>query len=769
MDRKAKDMAGKAARFLSWKLSTKLMIAILAIGLIPLLVGAGYSYFNTQGFLVSSSEHDLDRQTHTVADKLERAFEQMSSDLLLAAQNPAFIMYYTNPEERGHWRKEVNKQIKGVSEVFPGAVDEMCFIDASGRELSRVVKGKLAPVSELSSDESAAPFFKPAMAMGKGGVYISKPYLSADSGRWVVSATTPIIKPNGKRAAILHYEFNVDYFRKLLAGDFVKGQRAMVLDDKKKLVIPSHRRPIADERMDEYKTDQPDFLGALKKVYAGNSGIITFRPVTKGKVGKHHMISWVTLRNQPGDENRWKIAAIYEPDTLPLSGGRAKAFVLVAIATMAVLVVLALLAGRYVTGPINAVLERTRGIAEGDLEKELSINRTDEFGALADSVNAMSSQLKEAFDREALSKARLQEQVGQLTDVVHATASGDLSLTAPSFDDADSQEMTALSHDINLMIENFRNITAKMRETSGTLETLGGEILKGSEEQASGATEQAAAVVETTATIEELAATAKQVAENAEVVTTVAEQALSDAREGEAVSEVSTQAIFDVQETTKATADKILILGERSQQIGAVLQIINDVAEQTNLLAFNAAIEAARAGEAGKGFSIVASEIRRLAEDVKTSTKEISDIISEIQGAINSSVLATEEAIKKTEKGVELAKRSGDAFRKILDMAEETTQSAQQISVATQQQRSASEQIAATMREISQVTRHSANNSKQSTEAACRLAVASQELRHLVDLFKVEGEEETFAAADLDSMTNLTETGIGGTNGGSKK
>ncbi len=152
-------------------------------------------------------------------------------------------------------------------------------------------------------------------------------------------------------------------------------------------------------------------------------------------------------------------------------------------------------------------------------------------------------------------------------------------------------------------------------------------------EQASGAAQQAAAVTETSATVEELAQTSKQIAENSQSVAAIAERTLASAEEGMQTVADTADGIEEIRESTQAASDRILALGERSQEIGRVLVIIDDIAEQTKILALNAAIEAARAGEAGKGFAVVAEEIRKLADSVTESTSEIGRVVREIQSS----------------------------------------------------------------------------------------------------------------------------------------
>jgi len=270
------------------------------------------------------------------------------------------------------------------------------------------------------------------------------------------------------------------------------------------------------------------------------------------------------------------------------------------------------------------------------------------------------------------------------------------------------------------------SVLSQVRAVNSDLRALTAQVLAATEQQASAAAQQAAAVTETSATVEELAQTSKQIAENSQSVAAVAERTLSSAEEGMQTVADTTDGIEEIRESTQIASDRILALGERSQEIGRVLVIIDDIAEQTKILALNAAIEAARAGEAGKGFAVVAEEIRQLADSVTESTSEIGRVVREIQSSTSSLVMSTERAQKKVDEGKDLALKTADSLERIVHQVEETTDSAKQISIATQQQRTASDQVVISMREMAQV-------STQAAEASRQIQGAMAELNRLAD------------------------------------
>jgi methyl-accepting chemotaxis protein len=298
-------------------------------------------------------------------------------------------------------------------------------------------------------------------------------------------------------------------------------------------------------------------------------------------------------------------------------------------------------------------------------------------------------------------------------------------------------EFGVLASSYNQMLDLIIYLIKQTQESSRRLAQSSSEILSATEQQASGAAEQAASISQTTATMEELAATYRQIADNADHVVRMAEASLGSAESGQQSVMNTLQSMEQIKVRAQSSASKILALGERSQQIGQVLAIINNIADQTKILALNAAIEAARAGEAGKGFSVVAIEIRKLAESVVDSTAEISTIMNEIQGASNDLVISTEQELKQVSEGVDLAQVTGDSLEQILDMIEQTTVAAKEISVATQQQRTATEQVVHAMKEVAQVAQQTAAGSKQVASSAEGLAAIARDSSQVGQAFRI--------------------------------
>lgn len=267
----------------------------------------------------------------------------------------------------------------------------------------------------------------------------------------------------------------------------------------------------------------------------------------------------------------------------------------------------------------------------------------------------------------------------------------------------------------------IRAIQSTLREASGGLASSAAEILAVSTQQAASANESMAAVSETVATVDQVAQTSEQASQRARAVAESAQRAAEIARNGRQAVENSMEAMTAVRTRVESIADSIVALAERAQAIGEIITAVTDIAEQTNLLALNAAVEATRAGEHGRGFSVVAGEIKSLAEQAKRSTVEIRQILGEIQRATSSAVMATEQGTKQADAGTRQAREAGDTIRSLADAVAHAAQAAAQIVASSGQQAIGMEQIRQAIGNIHEATQQNLASSRQAEMAAMEL------------------------------------------------
>jgi len=317
---------------------------------------------------------------------------------------------------------------------------------------------------------------------------------------------------------------------------------------------------------------------------------------------------------------------------------------------------------------------------------------------------------------------------GHLNETIEIQSQDEIGKLASAFN-----KMTqVIVRNLRSEIEKSERIIESVKEAIQQLSSSASEIMAISAQQAAGANGQASAVQEATTTSEEIAVTARQVAENAVLVESQAQQANAAGQVGRNEADNAMTGMGELKTKMESVAQAMLQLGEDSQKIGGIVDIIDEISDQTNLLALNAAIEAAGAGEAGKRFSIVAGEVKRLAERTADATGQIKNLVDAIQKATNGTIMLTEEGSKGVDRASELVARVADALQEISRMVHETTAAAREIKFSTQQQTTASEQMAETIAEVRDVAAQVAVSTKETTQAIAELTALAERLKSLV-------------------------------------
>jgi methyl-accepting chemotaxis protein len=379
------------------------------------------------------------------------------------------------------------------------------------------------------------------------------------------------------------------------------------------------------------------------------------------------------------------------------------------------------------------VADTLRLVLAGNLHSRVAVDSlSGESAELAGLLNHVLEQFAAAERRKQVAAQEIDQALDALIALVRE---GDLSRWNTSTEDP---QLGPLLEGFGKVIETLRVFTREINEAALRLSSSANQVLAASTQHETSSTEQAAAIHETTATMEELKHASAQIAENAGSVARVAEETLGAARAGRGAISEFIQAMQQIRSDGVAVADSITKLSKRVERIGTVVEVIDEIADRSDLLALNAALEGSRAGEAGKGFSIVAAEMRRLAENVLDSTKEIKNLITEIREATAAAGSAADASKTATEAGEKLGAVAAQAVEGILAGVQETSDAARVINLATQQQRTATEQVVASMAEIEDVTRQTTQASKQATGAAAELTQLAGRLAELIKRFKAD-------------------------------
>ena len=407
----------------------------------------------------------------------------------------------------------------------------------------------------------------------------------------------------------------------------------------------------------------------------------------------------------------------------------------VGFVSLGILSVVTLVLSAVTIAPVRDLMRVAEALGRGDLSKKANVTTGDELGQLGDTLNSTIDRLQGLIQTES-DRDKMQHRVMDLLSVVSTAAEGDLTVKAEVTADA----FGSVADAFNLMITGLTTLVTQASDVASEIQRSTSEILHSSERMRQGAEVQAAQIRTASDAVNAMSHTTQRMAENAEAATQTSLKATQAAVKGGASVAETIKGMQRIRATVQSTGKKIKGLGERSLEIGAIIEVINEIATQTNLLALNAAIEAARAGEQGKGFAVVADEVRKLAERAARATKDITGLIKGIQVETSEAVTVMEEGTREVEEGTKLADQAGAALREIEQIVQQTASLVTDITRAAGDQVKVTESVVSFMDSILKQTQQTTHGVQDTVTTIGKMAELSKRLTDAIGRFKLGKE-----------------------------
>ena len=359
---------------------------------------------------MAEKEHALLQELSHVTFAIETIFLKAQTNLLLAAENPAFFRYFTERERQADWEYEQVKTLRQLQLLFPEAISVTAFTDVSGMEITKIVVKQIAAKEKLQSIMDT-PFYVPGLSQPPGGVYQGEPYLNKETKHWVIPFVAPV-HDQGKIMGLLYFDLNLGYFSQKLQWNLTSGNHAFLLERGGKILAQTiiSIGETAGLPNISYLDQSPLFHDILKNVRDGKTGVERFI-TTKGR---DYLVSYQSVPS-----SLWSVMALtpfYESlsDIIPLDQ-----FFLIFIATFILIIIFTFYIGKKFTDPVKDVVTGTQIIASGDFTYRIRTNLHDELGELAMSFNKMAEYLQNTYQD-------LKSTSAQLTQSAKLAAVGEL-------------------------------------------------------------------------------------------------------------------------------------------------------------------------------------------------------------------------------------------------------------------------------------------------------------------------------------------------------
>lgn len=734
-----------ARGLLAISVRTKFTVVLLLVALLPMVLLTLQNNVNSRQALLASAREGLAGHTRLQAGSIDSYLADRLASVNVLASLPGIASYLA--AAAGQQPAAAPDLIAAAQAIAHAKGSAAFFMDAKG-------------TSVLTTDPATQglnfgfrDYFKAAMA---GNSYVESPVISIATKTYSLYFAAPVKDAGGKVVGAAILRTPAEDLQSLLAADantLGQGSYGILLDAHGVRIANGADPSLNFSAVAPLPAAEVKHIVQEQKRFGSASGGLPMSPAPQlaHLAGMAGTAGSPVLAIDPGkgttptveaDAVRLKAKPWTYVEVLPVStfmaapNAELRDALLWLLMVAVVIILLAIVLAQRFTRPVEAIALYLRRVRDGDYQSRLTVASHDEFGRLAEDVNATVDRLTQLV-QSSEQKDAMQSHIEKLLDEVSAVAEGDLRVEA----EVTAGTLGSVADSFNYMIEELRRIIGAVQATTVEVSTSALQLRQSSERLAAGSAHQSAQIAETTLAVRSMDESIQRVAENASLSRQVAENGLTNAqRGGEAVAK-TIASMNRIRVNVQETAKKVKQLGESSQEIGDIVKLIEDIADKTDLLALNAAIQAELAGEHGRGFAVLADEVRRLAERATASTKQIASLVKGIQSETQEAVTAMEESTREVVAGSQLADEAGQALLSIDHVMAQLAQRIAAISEATATQAEASAQITVTMRDISDVTTQANVSTIEAAEKVGYLDQVANRLRTSVSAFRLpEGQ-----------------------------
>jgi methyl-accepting chemotaxis protein PixJ len=715
----------------------------IALGTIPTLAVGGITYSLSNKIVTQNIIEDHQNKAGDAIDKMTRFMFERYGDVQVLASLAVFSDAKISAAVSQQSKQKLLSKYADIYQVY----DSIAVYDLNG---NLIVNGGTGTASANNADKD---YFQMALKTGKP--YISEPSISKKTNAASIHFSAPIKDAEtGKTIGVMRTRMPVKDLEKVVEsfGNLKNQRNYHFFDRAGKIFMATEKEQVGNDINLEFPK------GLAKQRATGKMGNwIGYDASRKTVETVNAFVSTQAFQGMP--DPQWGIVyTVDSQEAFKKSQGLLISIALATVASAAVIGLVAAFLAERATRPIKTAAQTVEKLGQGELNARIDVVGEDELAILGTNINKMAEDLESLIEQQkaetervetARQEARMeanasaqeqreakefiQRRALELLIEVDPVSRGDLTVRANVTPD----EIGTVADSYNAIIRSLRQIVQNVQGAAATVTYTAEGNVETVQKVAAEATEQSLAItnaLEQLQVVTQSSAGVAEFARQAEQQVLLANTAVQD---GDNAMNRTVEGISTIRETVSQTSKKVKRLGEASQKISKVVNLISGFAAQTNLLALNAAIEAARAGEEGRGFSVVAEEVRALAQQSAAATAEIESLVEEIQTQTNEVVTAMEAGTEQVVAGTQLVEESRQKLTQISAVSTQVNTLINEIANAAAKQTQASETVSQTMEGVAVIASDTSKQSEEMADSFGRLLEVAQGLQVSVAQFKV--------------------------------